>query len=49
VLDVSDGTLLDADAAEGMELAMVKDRVTMVHRESGMNVGTSAAAWQEVA
>jgi two-component system, chemotaxis family, sensor kinase CheA len=50
VLDVSDGTVLDADAAEGMELAMVKDKVTMVHREMGAGRGTGAAsAWQEVA
>jgi two-component system chemotaxis sensor kinase CheA len=40
VLDVSAGTLLGADAAACEEqLALVKDRVTMVHREFAQPVG----------
>jgi two-component system chemotaxis sensor kinase CheA len=46
VLDVSDGTLLGGDTIDGMDLALVKERVTMVHRESGAQ---SASTWQEVA
>src|SRR6201996_3315222 len=47
VLDVSTGTLLDQDeATEGMELALVKEKVTQVHREFGVK---AKAAWQEVA
>jgi two-component system chemotaxis sensor kinase CheA len=50
VLDVSDGTLLGADAAEGMELALVNEKVTMVHREGGIGFGASdSATLQEVA
>jgi two-component system, chemotaxis family, sensor kinase CheA len=46
VLDVSRGTLLEQDAAtDGMELALVKEKVTVVHREFGVKT----AAWQEVA
>jgi two-component system, chemotaxis family, sensor kinase CheA len=49
VLDVSAGTLLERDAtseAAGMELALVKDKLTLVRREFGARV---ASAWQEVA
>ncbi|MGD0445654.1 MAG: chemotaxis protein CheA [Edaphobacter sp.] len=49
VLDVSPGTLLDQNAASdgtGMELALVKDRLTIVHREFGAK---TRAMWQEVA
>ena len=47
VLDVSNGTLLDQDeATEGMELALVKEKLTLVHREFGVK---AKAAWQEVA
>ena len=47
VLDVSDGTLLRDRAKLGVaELALVKDKVTMVHRELGAPV---ASPWQEVA
>jgi two-component system, chemotaxis family, sensor kinase CheA len=47
VLDVSAGTLLEGDrAVNGMELALVKEKVTVVQREFEMNM---AAAWQEVA
>jgi len=49
VLDVSTGTLLDEDGASsgmGMELALVKDKVTLVQRQFGVR---SATAWQEVA
>ncbi len=46
VLDVSDGTLLGGDTIDGMDLALVKERVTMVHRELGAQ---AASAWQEVA
>jgi two-component system chemotaxis sensor kinase CheA len=49
VLDVSDGTVLDREAGvegiDGMDLALVNDRVTMVHRE----LGGGQAALQEVA
>ncbi|HZY62066.1 MAG TPA: chemotaxis protein CheA, partial [Edaphobacter sp.] len=42
VLDVSTGKLLDKDASiDGMELALVKERVTMVHGAS--------ETWEEVA
>jgi two-component system chemotaxis sensor kinase CheA len=45
VLDVSAGTVLDPeDAVDGMDLALVNERVTMVHRELD-----GQAAWQEVA
>src|ERR1700761_127545 len=47
VLDVSTGTLLDQDeATEGMELALVKEKLTLVHREFGVK---AKAGWQEVA
>ena len=47
VLDVSDGRLLDGSAVvDGLDLALVKERVTMVHRESDAH---PADAWQEVA
>jgi two-component system, chemotaxis family, sensor kinase CheA len=51
VLDVSTGTLLDRDGASsgmgmGMELALVKEKVTLVQREFGAR---AAMAWQEVA
>jgi len=47
VLDVSTGTLLDRDeATQGMELALVKEKLTQVHREFGVK---AKAAWQEVA
>jgi two-component system chemotaxis sensor kinase CheA len=47
VLDVSSGRLLDPDeATEGLDLAVVKEKLTLVHREFGVN---AAAAWQEVA
>jgi two-component system chemotaxis sensor kinase CheA len=47
VLDVSGGTLLEKDAASGeMELALVKEKLTMVHREFSVK---SAPAWKEVA
>jgi two-component system, chemotaxis family, sensor kinase CheA len=48
VLDVSAGTLLDGEDSRnaGMELALVKDRVTVVCRELG---GSRAGSWQEVA
>ncbi|MEI9980772.1 MAG: chemotaxis protein CheA [Edaphobacter sp.] len=48
VLDVSAGTLLDGgDSREvGMELALVKDKVTVVCRELD---GSRAVSWQEVA
>jgi two-component system, chemotaxis family, sensor kinase CheA len=48
VLDVSAGTLLERDAdsdAMGVELALVKEKVTLVHRE----FGARATTWQEVA
>jgi two-component system chemotaxis sensor kinase CheA len=47
VLDVSTGTLIDqGDATQGMELALVKEKLTQVHREFGVK---AKAAWQEVA
>jgi two-component system chemotaxis sensor kinase CheA len=49
VLDVSAGTVLERDAvseAAGMELALVKEKLTLVRRELGAKVTT---AWQEVA
>ena len=48
VLDVSAGTLLDREDSRnaGMELALVKDRVTVVCRELD---GSRAGSWQEVA
>jgi hypothetical protein len=51
VLDVSAGTLLavDPDLCEG-QLAMVKDRVTTVHRDfAGQIGGPVEAVLQEVA
>ncbi|HEY6412338.1 MAG TPA: chemotaxis protein CheA [Edaphobacter sp.] len=47
VLDVSGGTLLEKDAASGeMELALVKEKLTMVHREFSVK---AAPEWKEVA
>ena len=47
VLDVSSGTLIDqGEATQGMELALVKEKLTQVHREFGVK---AKAAWQEVA
>ena len=49
VLDVSAGTLLERDDDErsgGMELALVKEKLTVVHREFGAK---ATASWQEVA
>jgi two-component system chemotaxis sensor kinase CheA len=49
VLDVSTGTLLEQDAMSegtGMELALVKEKLTVVQRRFGTKVTT---AWQEVA
>jgi two-component system chemotaxis sensor kinase CheA len=47
VLDVSGGTLIDKDAVTGeMELALVKEKLTMVHREFSVK---AAPAWKEVA
>jgi two-component system, chemotaxis family, sensor kinase CheA len=49
VLDVSAGTLLEPDAVSdgtGMELALVKEKLTLVRRELGAK---ATAAWQEVA
>ncbi len=49
VLDVSGGRLLERDAMSnglGMELALVKEKLTVVHREFGAK---AASAWQEVA
>jgi len=49
VLDVSTGTLLENDAmsdAAGMELALVKEKLTLVQRRFGTKATT---AWQEVA
>jgi len=46
VLDVSAGAVLDRDdATGGMELAIVKEKLTTIHRD----FDTRAAAWQEVA
>ena len=47
VLDVSDGRVLDREnTVAGMELALVKDKVTMVHRELNAQ---RTSSWQEVA
>jgi two-component system, chemotaxis family, sensor kinase CheA len=47
VLDVSTGTVLEQHASvQGMELALVKQKVTMVHRDPDAK---ARAAWQEVA
>jgi Chemotaxis protein histidine kinase and related kinases len=47
VLDVSTGKMLDRDeAADGMELALVKEKLTMVHHQFGAGAVTS---WKEVA
>ncbi len=49
VLDVSVGRLLEPDALSngaGMELALVKEKLTLVRREFGAK---ATAAWQEVA
>jgi two-component system chemotaxis sensor kinase CheA len=47
VLDVSDGTLLEKDAANGeMDLALVKERLTTIFRGFGAEAGKS---WREVA
>ena len=47
VLDVSAGAVLDKDEATGeMELAIVKEKLTRVHRDFGAK---AAASWQEVA
>jgi two-component system chemotaxis sensor kinase CheA len=47
VLDVSAGTLLEGDkTVEGMDLALVKEKVTVIQRESEL---FNTAAWREVA
>jgi two-component system, chemotaxis family, sensor kinase CheA len=47
VLDVSSGRMLEEDAsADGMELALVKEKLTMVHQQFGTK---AAADWKEVA
>ena len=47
VLDVSGGTLLEKAASSGeMELALVKEKLTMVHREFSVK---AVPAWKEVA
>jgi two-component system chemotaxis sensor kinase CheA len=49
VLDVSTGTPLEGDTASdgaGMELALVKEKLTLVQRSFGAKAMTS---WQEVA
>jgi len=47
VLDVSTGKMLDKDeATDGMELALVKEKLTMVHHQFGAGAVT---AWKEVA
>jgi two-component system chemotaxis sensor kinase CheA len=47
VLDVTVGALLEGDrAANGLDLALVKERVTVVHSESELS---KAAGWREVA
>jgi two-component system chemotaxis sensor kinase CheA len=47
VLDVSTGTLIDqGETTQGMELALVKEKLTQVHREFGVK---AKSAWQEVA
>ena len=47
VLDVSPGKMLDKDAAsDGMELALVKEKLTLVHHQFGVN---ASMGWKEVA
>ncbi len=47
VLDVSSGRMLEKDASvDGMELALVKEKLTMVHHQFGAK---AAAGWKEVA
>jgi two-component system chemotaxis sensor kinase CheA len=47
VLDVSKGRMLDEDAStEGMELALVKEKLTMVHHQFGVK---ASMGWKEVA
>lgn len=47
VLDVSTGKILDRDeVADGMELALVKEKLTMVHHQFGAG---AVASWKEVA
>jgi len=49
VLDVSTGTLLERDGVSdglGVELALVKEKLTLVHRSLGVE---TTSAWQEVA
>ena len=49
VLDVSPGTLLERDAISGesgMDIALVKEKLTLVRREFGTK---ATASWQEVA
>ena len=47
VLDVSTGKLLDKDAAvDGMELALVKEKLTMVHHQFGVKASMD---WKAVA
>ncbi len=49
VLDVCEGTLLERsepDDGIGMDLALVKEKLTLVHRDFGAR---TASAWQEVA
>jgi two-component system, chemotaxis family, sensor kinase CheA len=47
VLDVSNGTLLERDSTtDGVELALVKEKLTLVHREFGVK---AKATWPEVA
>ena len=47
VLDVSPGRILEEDTSvSGMELALVKEKLTMVHRQFGAK---AAAGWREVA
>ena len=47
VLDVSSGRMLERDAsADGMELALVKEKLTMVHPQFGVK---AAMGWKEVA
>ena len=47
VLDVSDGTLLEEDEANGeTDLALVKDRLTTIFRGFGVEAGKN---WREVA
>jgi two-component system chemotaxis sensor kinase CheA len=47
VLDVTEGTLLEGDrAVSGMDLALVKEKVTVVQLESELSRTTT---WREVA